>query len=259
MFKKYVFSDETMVCNTALNKLMIRRRNGTAYDEQNLQRIKQPSAKCMLWLYICQAGKGEVFLAENDRIWNERGHKIKPPPPNQKNKGFDNLSYVNLIKKAIPSIRKVQGDEQDWQFVQDNSPVHTSKAHTDNTVFDLFEREGVSYVKDWPALSPDLHPVENAHKLLKDQMRLTLPRLTRQPNNKARLLSLAESCWKDVCNEKIKKIFNSFEDRLKLCILHGGNNNFSTITSSKANRATLARWNDQLLETSTELLLKQSA
>lgn len=230
---------------------MVRRENGAAYSEENLQREKKPSAKCMLWLYIGPTGKGDVFLAENNRLWDDRGNKLNPKPP-PKNKGFDNISYTDLIeRKAIPSIKSKLEGVPDWIFVQDNSGVHTSSEHKGNTIYDVFERHRISWIPDWPPLSPDLHPVENAHKMLKDRMNRELHRLTRKPNNKKRLLSLAEKCWSEVDNEKILKIYNSFEDRLKLCILHKGNNNFATNTSSKANLATLAGWTDQLLESST--------
>ena len=57
-------------------------------------------------------------------------------------------------------------------FQQDNAPIHTAKI-----IKEWFKNKNVTTIS-WPANSPDLNPIENVWKLLKDniQKRENFPR-----------------------------------------------------------------------------------
>lgn len=115
----------------------MRRINGTGYENQNMHKPKKINAILMIWLYIGSFGKGDIFIAENNKIWDKRGAKIKINKNEMpKNKEFNNISYTELIEHyAIPSIKDKIND---FIFVQDNSRVQTSLEHTGNTIYDFF-------------------------------------------------------------------------------------------------------------------------
>lgn len=195
----------------------------------------------MIWLYIGEFGKGEVFLAENRRLWDENGNPIKPTEsgePDNGLTGFDNQSYVALIEQnGLPSIRERASE---FVFVQDNCRVHTATfKNPGNTIYDLFERENVDFVKDWPANSPDLHPVENALKSLLDEYNKELNLRCTQPKNKKEVFTLVKKCWQSVSDQHVKNAYWSFAQRLKLCLIHKGGNNFPTSTKRLINRKLL--------------------
>jgi hypothetical protein len=239
---KNIFSDEKLFRNSPNNKVkLIKRKKGEGYIDKNIFKESKPSQTCMIWLYIGPFGKGDIFLAENNKFFNEDGDKIKQIDDSCI-QGFDNLSYTALVdKKAIPSINRRMID---WIFVQDNSRVHTSLKHTGNTIYDIFRSHNVEYVDDWPANSPDLHPVENAHHLLQIEVNKELNKLIRIPKNKREMFALIKMCWyQKVDNEKLVKIYHSFLDRCRLCLFHEGNNNFSTKTTSRVNKEILKNFN----------------
>lgn len=233
---KLLFTDEKVFQNSSNHPLRVRRKNGSGYQSRNLLKRKKPTVKCMIWLYIGPFGKGDIFIAENEDFYDSEGKKIKTSKDGELS-GFNNKSYVHMIENlAIPSMnRKIM----DFVFVQDNSKVHTALINKGKTIFDVFRRNQIEYL-DWPANSPDLHPVENAHKILQDEVNKELDRLIVKPKNKFQLFKTIKKCWYEkVDNKKIVKIYFSFEDRCKLCLINEGNNNFSTKTSEKTNKIKL--------------------
>lgn len=244
MEMQFVFGDEKLFKSVPCNEVVwVRREVGESWKEEDLQPKKNSKSSAMIWLYICAQGKGELFLAENKRLWDESGRPIKMSKEDKEEvlkdgTGFDNYSYVQMIEKqALPGIRARMNE---FHFVQDNCSVHTSTLkNPGNTVYDVFQRNNVNYIADWPANSPDLHPVENALKLLATEVNHELGRLIKQPKNKFELFAVIQKCWQAVDNEKVQNCYNSFVRRLKLCLLHAGGNNFPTDTKRLKNRKLL--------------------
>ena len=61
--------------------------------------------------------------------------------------------YVNILRKHLPEIEDLLGDE--WRFQQDNDPKHTSRLAKN------FLQDNMLEVIDWPSNSPNLNPIEN--------------------------------------------------------------------------------------------------
>lgn len=237
---RFVFSDEKLFRGYPSNdREFVRRERGSdEWIESDMRSKPNNQATCMIWLTIDADGKGPLSLAENRKLWTPNGEQIRPRPPPEEilKSGFDNESYVAMLKEALPEIKSRVAN---LILVQDNARVHTALKNEGNTVYDLFEREQVEFVSDWPPNSPDLHPVENAHRLLQVEVNKLLDSRTRLPKNKRELLALIRGAWENVDSEKVKNCHGAFLDRLRLCLIKGGGNNFHT-KMTKLNRQLLS-------------------
>lgn len=233
LLDELIFSDEKLFKGGPSNRVVLVRRERSkkgenkAYQPQYVKHFKRPSANadCNIWLYICPLGKGDIFCAENHQWFDENGKK-RPDAPKGKPAGFDNPSYTEMLeKRAIPSINRRM---MTCTFIQDNSRVHTSKEHeaAGKTTADVLRRHNIETI-EFPPNSPDLHPVEHAHKLLQDAFNEELDRRIRKPKNKADTFALLQYCWNNlVDNQKIVNIYNSIRSKCLKTIEHKGANNF---------------------------------
>ena len=55
------------------------------------------------------------------------------------------LMLICSKNRAIPSMRS---KIKNFNFLQDNSPVHTSNKHSGNRAYDLLKREKIEYIDD---------------------------------------------------------------------------------------------------------------
>lgn len=94
--------------------------------------------------------------------------------------------------------------------MQDGAPAHTGYCSN------LFFKKRCSYIKYWPANSPDLNPIEHLwgaiKRILKGQIF----------TNKIDLIQKVQEIWYSFPQEKINELVLSFETRLKLVIQERG-------------------------------------
>ncbi|VVT43788.1 uncharacterized protein SAPINGB_P000146 [Magnusiomyces paraingens] len=104
-------------------------------------------------------------------------------------------------------------------FVQDNAPTHKARI-VQNWLREWAEQNGVTLV-DLPPYSPDLNPIENIWKLLKEEICKRLPELSLLPQNNQSLNKLGEAAvevWEDFHQDLINKLVLSMPRRLQAVV-----------------------------------------
>ena len=99
---------------------------------------------------------------------------------------------------------------QQYFSVSDNDPKHTS-----NYASEYFERRKIR-VMPWPSMNPDLNPIENCWKLLKDRVQ------ARNPTSVARGWEIIQEEWEKIPKEYCQKLVYSMPKRLNACIKNFG-------------------------------------
>ena len=102
--------------------------------------------------------------------------------------------YVEILEEAlIPSMQRLFGDNQ-YLFMQDNDPKHTSKLAQE-----YFARNRIEWWRT-PPESPDLNPIENLWHELKEYLRRVV-----KPMTKDQLVQGIGQFWKTVTVTKCRK------------------------------------------------------
>ena len=76
--------------------------------------------------------------------------------------------YVNVLEQHILPLSEQLGDPSTWFLMDDNATCHRS------AVVQTFKSQSGIRTIPWPALSPDLSPIENVWSLLKRNVRRSL-------------------------------------------------------------------------------------
>ena len=80
--------------------------------------------------------------------------------PNSQRGGVTAVIHRQLLEEELPTL--LDGDNI---FMHDNAPIHTARI-----VRDYLENELAFPILDWPPYSPDLNPIENLWKTLKQRI-----------------------------------------------------------------------------------------
>lgn len=207
---------------------VLRKRGERFHPEHILYRNRpNESANCSILAFIGPFGKGEIFLAENKEWFNLDG-SVKEGKIASRAPGFDGPSYENLVENhLIPEIKKKTNGEK-WLFMQDNATIHCVKKPDSKltNVQKIFEAEGIEMVK-LPPLSPDLTPIENVFSQLAREYNKLFDELDEKsyPKCKMDTFRLIQTAWINLDNEKVKKIYFSFNNRLHKVKANNGLNN----------------------------------
>lgn len=108
-------------------------------------------------------------------------------------------------------------------FIQGNAPTHTARL-VQGWLRDWAREHEVALV-DWPPYSPDLNPIENVWKLLKERICKEDPTLGDLPKNqvsKDRLVQVAIIVWEEFEQSLLQELVESMPRRLEAVVKSEG-------------------------------------
>lgn len=138
--------------------------------------------------------------------------------PESERQGVTARVVLECLQESLPTICSPGSI-----FVQDNASTHTAHLVQDWLV-EWAEDNGVTLV-DWPPHSPDLNPIENVWKLLKEAIMTARPDLVDMPKNnasKAALVATAVGCWEDLEKDVLQHLVETMNHRLTAVIAANG-------------------------------------
>lgn len=102
-------------------------------------------------------------------------------------------------------MREKEAEGNEILFMQDNAPAHRSKKTTE-----FLQARNISPIK-WPALSPDLNPIEHCWNWMKDYLQQTYGD---RKFTSAELYEKVQEAWEiAVADEKLDRLMASMHQR----------------------------------------------
>lgn len=123
----------------------------------------------------------------------------------------DSKKYQQVLDEALESIQDAFPNGMEWIFQQDGARPHTSASTRD-----WLEKNQFNVLSPWPANSPDLNPIENLWKRLKENV------YRRKFTTLDGLFRVAQEEWQKIGDDEIKKLVMSVPNRLAQVIERNG-------------------------------------
>lgn len=182
---KLAFSDETTICGNTANTF--HRKQWIAGGERPLPRLKEKCPhKVSVWLSFTTEDRAIRIVRCPPTITAER-HVSEVLEPS--------LEYFKKIKRKGYTVQ------------EDNAPTHDLQ---------FYEDKNLPYLKNWPPMSPDLNPVEQANAILKARVG------QRAPWGVEQLEEVILEEFAAIPTTTLAKLVESFPRRLKKVIAAGG-------------------------------------
>lgn len=113
-----------------------------------------------------------------------------------------------LMENLLPAAKDLY--RRGWRLQQDNAPPHRAR-----TTKDFFEEQRVTVIP-WPSNSPDINPIENVWRLMKDE--LELAELQSLPNWEGKIVET----WNGIRGETRRRLIHGLRKRFEEVIAHDG-------------------------------------
>ena len=218
-WKKFIWSDESSVeIGRQSRQIKVWRRHKERFKKHCLlPTFKSGRTSVSIWAAFIGDQKSEIA--------------IRMPPTKRKKKNDENDEtdvgvggrlnadgYINILDKYLLDIIKKgtnkmsKKDKAKIKFVQDGARIHTAKK-----TLKWLEDQQIS-VMDWPAQSPDLNPIENLWKILKDQVNRRRPR----PMNAEAMAEALRDEWDEIEGDLLLRLCESMPNRIQLVIANRG-------------------------------------
>ena len=180
-----VFSDESrFLLYRQDGRVRVRRQAHEALlDECVLPRVQAGGGGVTIWGAFHSRGKSELHVLDGN---------------------MDQYQYIRVLEtKMLPFARR--DFQANFVFQDDNAPAHRARR-----VMDFLENENVQHM-DWPAMSPDLNPIEN----LWSEISRGLNNMDNPPTNVAELTQAVVDIWRDIPDQKLSTLVLSMPRRLR--------------------------------------------
>lgn len=123
---------------------------------------------------------------------------------------MDKMMYLNILRTNLSDCVRTLKLSSSYKFYQDNDPKHKS----------YVAREWLLYntpkTLETPPQSPDLNPIENIWKLIKQRIQ------KQHIYTKVALENLLKTEWQNIDREYIRNLVDSVPERLRNVIKHNG-------------------------------------
>lgn len=189
-WRRILWSDETKINVFGSDgKMYVRRPPRREYDPKYTRKtVKHGGGHIMIW--ACMSGLGVGPLVQIRGIMNQHVYKdilLNTTLPYT----FDNMPVT-------------------WKFMQDNDPKHTA-ASVKQCLKDNFVD-----VLDWPPQSPDLNPLENLWRTLKQDV------ASKCSTNTQQLWTIVQQSWNKISRDDCCKLIDSMPRRCAAVIQNKG-------------------------------------
>ena len=122
-----------------------------------------------------------------------------------------------LTPYLIPYWKKLQGDAHGLYFMQDGAGPHRAKK-----IKGFLEKSGIR-ILSWPASSPDLNPIENVWRILKQRLGKRFRQRHSRPQTEEELMQAAQEEWEHIPQGVLDSWVDSISQRVQEVLrAHGG-------------------------------------
>jgi transposase len=190
-WKRVLWSDETKINRIGSDgKVYVWKKRGESISD----RTTLPTVK---------HGGGNNLMVWGCMGWNGVGMLIEVEGK------MDADQYCQILSDGmVESFEKLEMEEGDRYFQQDNDPKHTSRKATQ-----WFEDNNIE-VLPWPAQSPDLNPIEHLWEHVKRQLR----KYETSPKGAHELWSRLVDEWNEIPPEVCQNLIESMPRRIQAVI-----------------------------------------
>jgi hypothetical protein len=116
--------------------------------------------------------------------------------------GYLVASYLEVLEAEVVPIYATL--KSGYLFIQDNASIYTAKR-----VKQWFVNHGILQLKDWPAYSPDLNPIEYIWWHLKTQCYEMFPEVAVDKSESEHAQQWLESCLQAAWDTLDQELFNT--------------------------------------------------
>ncbi len=187
-WEKVLFSDESpFTLFPSSGKLYVRRRVGEEFlDECISPTVKFGGGKIQVWGCFSYCGAGTLYRIEGK---------------------MNAEKYRSILKHRMAPHHKELKETKgvDFIFQHDNDPKHTSKKAMNYLANQNYN------VLEWPSQSPDLNPIENLWKQVKQAIYYRVDRASSLDN----LFEIVKEEWEKIPVANMQKLVHSMPNRCK--------------------------------------------
>ena len=184
-WSRVMWSDESLFKVISARRSWVRRpANISRFHARWCNRTVKHPAKVMIWGAFTGAG-GRAGLA------------VLPV-----GKTMNGKMYKNMLSRHLPTFMELHGADI---FMQDGAPCHRARE-----VMDWLERHHIP-IMNWPGNSPDLNPIENCWKIMKDKV----AKYGQNVSVKTLINSIKTVWTQELTPDYFKKLSDSMPERIK--------------------------------------------